>query len=307
MPRGYFTQSAMILFDRTPSIDEIAISVRHLEPRQRELGDSTVWMNASTDLLVAFRPEVHGELAIDVVGETWPDAMGDPQNEADVFGAWSTGAFGPLVYPGNLERAAQQCVSIEDAPKLVDRHRAFVRLRTTYVIGGGDKAKVIPEDHDPLQESLVLLSAARPMLELKGALVYFDPNGEVLATREEMDSALEHAESAKVPPLDLLTQVRFFRVDQNWSIMDTVGMDRFFLPDLELLFTQELDPNQAANFLRSISLYLLQHGPVIKNGNTVDGPQGKLNASMHEEPLAEPPRPVIRLIPQGAELPEGLG
>jgi hypothetical protein len=297
----------MVLFDRVPSIDEVAQSIAQLQPRQRELGqDKQKWMNGNTDLLVAFRPEVKGELAIDVLDEPWPDTMGDPENAADLFAAWSMGSFGPLVYPGNLERAAQQSVSLDDAPALVGKHKGFVRLRTTYVIGAGEDAKIVPQDHDPLEEAMLLITAARLMLELPGAIAYFDPNGEIIATREEMDASVTHAEGAKVPPLDLFNHVRFFRVDEQWSIMDTVGMDRFFLPDLEIVFSRELDPNNAAGFLRTLCLYMLQRGPVLKDGDTIDGPQGKLRVKLAKESLAEPPRPVARLMPEGAKLPEGL-
>ena len=66
---------------------------------------------------------------MDVLESLWPDSMGDPKEDVDLFGAWSMGAFGPLAFPGNLKRAAEQAVAFEGAAAAVSAHRAFVRLR----------------------------------------------------------------------------------------------------------------------------------------------------------------------------------
>ncbi|MBZ0120295.1 MAG: DUF4261 domain-containing protein [Sandaracinaceae bacterium] len=307
MPRGYFTQSAMVLFEKAPSIDDVARAIAELEPRQREMdAKSTQWMSSATDLLVGFRPEAHGELAIDVVDAPWPDEMGDPESDADLFGAWTMGSFGPLVFPGNLERAAQQAVAFEGAEALTQKHGGFVRLRTTYVIGAGEDAKVVPDNWDPMEELMAILGASRALLELPGALAYFDPNAEVILPREALDSAIAHSMALKLPPIDLFSHVRLFQIDEQWSLMDTVGLERFFLPDIEIAIDQRIDPNQAAEFLRNVSLFLLAKGPVVKAGHTMDGPGGRYVASEREESLVEPPRKVVRLVPEGATLPADL-
>jgi hypothetical protein len=208
--------------------------------------------------------------------------------------------------PGNLERAIQQSVALEEPDVVAGRHRGFVRLRTSYAIGKGADAPVMPEDWDPMTELLAIVGASRAVLELPGALAYFDPNAELLIPREEIDSALEHAEKTQLPPLDLFTHVRFFRIDEQWSIMDTLGMDRFFLPDLELAFTNAVEPSKAARWLRNLQLYLLKNGPVIEDGHSVDGLEGKLRAARRDHGLVEPPRPVIRLMPADKELPAGV-
>jgi hypothetical protein len=304
MPRGPFTQSAMILFETPPTHDSVALALAAFEPRERTLPDDGGWMGSPRDLLIAFRPG--GELAIDVRAEVWPDGMGDPEEAAALFAAWGTGAFGPLVFPGNLERAVQQAHALDDAAGLADKHKAFVRLRTTYAIGQGKDAKLMPDDWDPMQELLALVGVSRALLDVPGALAYFDPNAELLLPKAEIDEALAHADQAQVPPLDLFTHVRFFRIDEGWAVMDTLGMDRFFLPDLEIAFTKSVDPAKAADFLRNVQLYVLKNGPVIEEGHLVDGPEGKLRALKREQGLVEPPRPVIRFVPDGVELPKGL-
>jgi hypothetical protein len=304
MPRGLFTQSAVVLFDRTPSHDDVALALRRLEPLEREMKGQRGWMSSERDLLIAFRPD--GHIAIDARAGAWPDDMGDPQSNADLFGAWSMGAFGPLVFPGNLERAVQQALSFEDPERVAAKHGGFVRLRTTYVMGKGPDAKVMPEDWDPMEELLALLGAARALLEMPGALAYFDPNAELFIPKEEIDSALAHAERSKLPPLDLFTHVRFFRIDETWAVLDTLGMDRFFLPDLEIVFTNAVEPSKAVHFLRNVQLYVLKNGPVIEEGHTIDGPEGQLRASERENGLVEPPRPIIRLAPASKTLPHGI-
>lgn len=294
----------MVLFERAPSHDDVALALRGLEPVEREMPGDQGWMGSPRDLLIAFRPD--GHVAIDVRATPWPDDMGDPESDAALFGAWGTGAFGPLVFPGNLERAVQQSIVFEDPASVANKHSAFVRVRTTYAIGKGPDAKLMPDDWDPMEELLAMIGASRALLEMPGAIAYFDPNAELFVPREEIDSALTHAEKSKLPPLDLFTHVRFFRIDDEWSLMDTLGMDRFMLPDLEILFTNAVEPSMAARFLRNVQLYVLKNGPVIDDGHSIDGPEGKLRAKKQEHGLVEPPRAVVRFTPENKTPPKGL-
>jgi hypothetical protein len=54
-------------------------------------------------------------MAIDTVDRPWPDDMGDPKENAEVFAAWSMGHFGPYTYPGGLQRLMGQGYSQDDA------------------------------------------------------------------------------------------------------------------------------------------------------------------------------------------------
>ena len=70
------------------------------------------------------------------------------------------------------------------------------------------------------------------MLGLEGALAYFDPNAEVLLP---VPLVREVTAEGEAPPLELFTHVRLFNIDPRWALMDTVGLERCFLPDVEVL------------------------------------------------------------------------
>src|SRR5690606_38263004 len=109
--------------------------------------------------------------------EPWPDAMGDPEQEADLFAAWTMSALGPFTFPGALERSVEHAMRWKDARARVPAHRAFVRARSSYVLGKGGDAPIIPEGYDPIAELFQLTAITRAVLELPGAVAYFYPSG----------------------------------------------------------------------------------------------------------------------------------
>jgi hypothetical protein len=66
---------------------------------------STHWTFGGSSLVVAYRPDVNGYVAVDTIDHRWPDHMGDQKADPEVFGAWHFGHFGPGAWPGNLEWA----------------------------------------------------------------------------------------------------------------------------------------------------------------------------------------------------------
>jgi hypothetical protein len=315
MPMGLFTQSTMVLFERAPRLDAVRDALgkaRHEVVRETEkTGDG--WLGGFPGLLIAHRPEVNGYVAVDVVDRRWPDGMGDPAGEADLFGCWTMGGFGPLVFPGNLARAAQQCVTCAvAAQRAADGHGAFVRMRVSYVLGAGGDAPVLPADHDPRGELDRLTAAAGALLALPGALALFNPNGEVLLDAPSVRESLSWAEKGGIPPLDVWTHVRMFKVpgehgSPEWLLMDTVGLGQLMLDDLEVWVPPRgPDANAVAGFLRNVSLYLLTRGPLIEDRDTVDGPGGTWMCRHEENSVTAPPRPTLRWTLRGAPTPPPL-
>lgn len=101
-------------------------------------------------------------------------------------------------------------------------------------------------------------------------------------------------------PLPGAVNVRFFRIDkpggEEW-LMDTLGLAALGLPDLQCHF-RGLEPNDVSRVLYTTACYLYDHGPVIKNGDTVAGPREYDSwICQLEEAIAEPPRPVLDLDP----------
>jgi hypothetical protein len=253
MPRkGFFTQCVCILLEKEVPLSEIESALSHLEVARRDVQTGSSWMS-SDSLIIPFRPEVNGFMILDVVGQKWPDHMGDPKKVPELFAAWLMGHFGPSAFPGGLQRAVEQSWGWKDAGRVVTKHGAFIRILTSYVIGATDNTPTIPQDYDALDELQFLTDAAVRLLQLPSALCYFNPSGEVLATKERAISLLDRCQQADQPPLPLWLNVRLFNIDSNWSIMDTVGLEQL---DLFVLcvdsdrFTRRVSSEHAERALR---------------------------------------------------------
>jgi len=304
--KGFFTQGASVLFSAPITLDELEPLladfeiVRRMDPQpDPDIGGPS--------LLVAFRPEVRGYLAVDLQDRVWPDHMGDPKTEPTLFGAWSTGHFGPLAFPGNLRRAVENSWGWREAGDVVARHHAFVRLKLSYSYGAAKDDLVIPEDCDPVAELHFVTRVCRAILRHPSALATFNPNGETLKSAEAVETSLASHAERDLPPLDLWSNVRLKR-GGGWLLMDTVGMGQLDRQDLEACFPEDsFQPRDVDAFLRNVSLYLLENGEVIKDLNTIDGPGGVWRAHEVEEGLCAPPRRLLRFFPEdGSTPPEAL-
>jgi len=308
MPRGLFPQCVCLLASKAPTIDDVAHQLEGFDVLKTREAKEPSWLGGHPEAIVRYEPELNGHVLVDVIDAPWPDTMGDPEKETDLFGAWSLGAFGPGAFPGNLERAAQQ-----HPPELSDvaeSHAALIRLRTTYTLEAGENAAVRPEGADALDELEFLTAMARALLTLDEALMLFNPGGEVLLQAKELDARRANAQAMGVPPLDVFSSVRLVEIGElpGWSMMDTVGLEQLFLPDHEAFFeSNTLDPNQVGGWLRDVSLYVLEAGQVIESTDTIDGPGGTWRClATHGEPALAPPRPVLRWFLSGASIPELL-
>jgi hypothetical protein len=305
VPEGFFTQAATILFEGSAPFDAIATSLAAFLPTPHDpAAGADGWMLGGRGLLLPFRPEVNGYALVDIVSHRWPDDMGDPKHNPMVFSAWTMGHFGPCTYPGGLARAMRHLWGWWDGTDLTARHRTFVRIRTSYVFGATDSTPVLPPGYDPITELLFVTDIASAILTLPGALGYFNPSGEALRSPLQVRADLSRHHAGGPLPLDLWSNVRFFRVEEAergtaWASMDTVGMSQLDLPDLEARFGETVfGSSEVHGFLRNLSMYLLENRPLVSAGDTVDGPRSSLwRASEISDALAAPPRPVIRWTP----------
>jgi hypothetical protein len=248
---------------------------------------------------------VQGRVDVDVLASPWPDGMGDPAREPELFGAWSMGAFGPHTFPGNLERALRQPGAFRAARDVVPRHTACVRLRSTYVTG--PDAKVIPEDYDARAELSFVTRAARALMSVPGALAYFCPGGEVLLDAPVLDEVLADAAAQGILPLDAWMNIRGMRADDAWAVLDVVGNEQIFLPDIEVAYTfQTQKGGEIARFLRNLTGFMIQRGPVFATGDVINGPFGKYRVHRFATSLDDPPRPTYFLVLDGATPPPFL-
>lgn len=306
--KGLFTQGAALLLTRPLPVGELLPLLAPFgEPRRLE--SSGKWTLGGETLLCAFGER--GQVAIDVVERPWPDEMGDPEAEPELFGAWSNGHFGPFTFPGGFERAARQAWIWKEAQVEPPAHRAFVRLRTSYVFGAQPGDPVTPENVNPLEELQALTRVALALSRHPAVIAYFNASGETLLPPERLTEALEWAAQEEVPPLDVWSNVRFLTLDglvDGWFLMDTVGMLQLDVPDHEIFLPgKTYDFREAEGFLRNVALYVMNHGPVFADGDTIDGPGGKnWVARSYDDSFTMPPRPVIRWFAEGTEAPEAL-
>ncbi|TWT92275.1 DUF4261 domain-containing protein [Neorhodopirellula pilleata] len=300
MAKGLFTQGMSVLLRRPMPLDEIHERLKSFELVARQESDDG---DAPETLVYAFRPEVGGHLLVTPTSIPWPDDMGDPDESPERFVAWSLGQFGPLAFPGGLERAASQSWGWEGAQTAVEEHTAHIRLLISYVLGADDEddddLPLVPDDYDSMSELDTLTRAVAALLESPDALCYFNPGGEVLRDATLLRQGLNHAWCHELPPLDMWTNVRIFSEDEKWVVMDTVGNGQFDLPDMEAVCRREVyPPGEVENFLRHATLYLLAGDEDVCTGDTADGP-GEILWSAIEcaQSLSDPPRPTIRWIP----------
>lgn len=317
MAKGLFTQGMCVLLRNPVSLAEIQEKLAQFEIVGVQ--ESVIDEASPETLVLDFRPEVGGHLLITPSNEPWPDDMGDPETAPDVFVAWSLGQFGPLAFPGCLRRASEQSWGWEAGEQAIKEHSSHLRLLISYVLGSEDEEDeedadpdevvLIPEDYDPLEELKFLTRAVSAILDLPDAICYFNPGGEVLRDENGLRQGLNYAWNFELPPLDMWTNVRLFRAENSWALMDTVGMGQLDLPDMEAVYdTSRYEPADVERFLRNATLYLLNQEVEFEDGDSADGP-GDIhwNAIECEESLSDPPRETIRWIPDdNLEPPDNL-
>lgn len=249
--------------------------------------------------MLDYRPNVNGMAIVDLVEHAWPDHMGDSAQETMLFGAWAMGQFGPFTFPGGLERAQQQCWSWETGAEASARHAAFIRVRTSYAFGADDEAPVFPDDYEPIAELEFVTQLVSALLELPDAICYFNPNGEVLRDQDGLRESLNFSWAHQLPPLEVWSNIRLFNLNPSWSLMDTVGNGQLDIRDLEACFhTESYEFDQVDNFLRNVSLYLLQNPGEVEDGDTLDGPgEMRWQALKIDAAITVPPRDILRLLP----------
>jgi hypothetical protein len=232
--------------------------------------------------------------------------MGDADAQDELFDAWRLGHFGPFAYPEGLARAAQQSWWWPEAPGVAARHRAFVRVRSTYTAGDEDAPK-LPPNYTPLTELIMVTDVARALLGLEGALAYWNPNGEALRSPQTAARVLARFAQGGPPPLDLWTNQRQFRLgaSSDWMLVDTVGMRQLAIPDHEALFQEgRYGFGQVSNLLLNVAQYTLARGAAISPGDVIPGPaQMRWQAHAAEEAQVDPPRPVLRWLPMDGTTP----
>jgi hypothetical protein len=310
--KGFSTQGVMVLTETALSAKTIDKALARFKVVKRMAAEGKPnWMSGYPAWIVEMRKEVNGYLIVDVIDAAWPDSMGDPKEQMELFAAWSMGFMGPHTWPGALERAAHYArgTGQEFVAEAADCHRAFVRVRSSYVLGTGDDAKIWPEDYDAGTELEFVNNVALALAEAEGALCYFNPGGETLHTAASARELLKAHEAAGYVPVPLWSSQRLVHLEDapGWALTDTIGMEQVMAMDHEACFPEaDYDSSEVMDFIRNTAIYTMQSGPVIKDGETTDGPGGIWRAMEAEESMLPMPRAVLRWAPDGVSLPKAL-
>lgn len=121
-------------------------------------------------------------------------------------------------------------------------------------------------------------------IETQRRLNMIVPLGEVTARRPARGNRARASsihESARLPPYD------------------TIGLEQLDIRDHEAAFAPgTYDPDDVASFLRNATHYVRENGPVLCDGDTMDGP-GERRWQIHsfDNSLAMAPREVMRWLP----------
>lgn len=298
MPRGIYTQTVCLLLR-----DEVTLAQLHpLLNRygiRNEVRASENWGFGGPTYVINYRPDANGYVAVDVVNHPWPDSMGDPQQNPEIFGAWSISCFGPATFPGGLHRAMQQSWIWPEGKAAPNEHQGFIRVRSSYAFGDDEKAPLVPDDYDAEQDLEFVTKVAQSLLVLPQVLCYFNPGGEVLRSRELTEDCLEFSAEHNLPALELWSNVRPFLMNEQFFLMDTVGNEQLDLPDIEVVCSRDYEPSEIEGYLRNITYHLLSNGvDSIQDKSTMPGPSNVPWQAHHfERGLMVPPRRVICLIP----------
>ncbi|OUT56640.1 hypothetical protein SV7mr_25440 [Stieleria bergensis] len=333
MSKGLFTQGMCVLFDRAVSLEQLRQQLKIFEfvgVQEAGVGEPT-----QQTLVYQFAPDSAGHLLVTIADTPWVDPIGDPTADPDQFLAWSLGQLGPLAYPGCLERAVEQTWDWPEAESKIAGHTYHVRLLISYLIGSDEDAEegeslevglddfdsefsldteddgidLIPAAYDPLKELQFMMRGISRIMQIPGAVCYFNPGGEVLADESTLRRGLNEAWNLERPPVEMWTNVRIFNLDGPWILMDTVGMGQLDCPDLEAVFHRDqLQPAQVEAFLRSGTGLQIQNAADFSDGDVAEGSAGVVWRAIEcEEGLSDPPRETVRwVLNEGPQPPETL-
>lgn len=302
MPGILFRQSLCVLTDGNTSISDIREAVTRAKLNiLRESAAAEHWQHGGASLAVSCGPDPDDAALVDVVDRPWPDGMGDPSADPVTFGAWALGHFGSFAYPGALSRAMQHNCNWKAGPEVAQSHRGFIRIRMV-TIADPDDADAKATRGRPLDDLAALNTIVLALQGVRGALCYFNPNGELLQDLASYRRIAEDAAAQQRAPLLLWSNARLFNLDSSYGFMDTVGNAQFGVPDIEAVYPKRgYDPSTIDYYMRNVTHYLMGLDRALRTGERIDGPgETKLSWTMEslDNGMLNPPRCVLRLFPK---------
>jgi hypothetical protein len=312
--KGFYTQGVCVLFDAVPTIPALAERLGAFDVLKEVPGAAGEhgWAMGGPSVVLGYRREVNGLVQVDVVDRSWPDGMGSPKDDtATLFGAWSMGHFGPSTFPGALARACEQSHTWKEGRAIAERHRAFVRVRSSYVFGVPDSARVVPDDYDAIDELRFVSQVQLALAETPGALCAFNPNGELLLEPSRLEAMLLRDLEGKGLAVDAWANVRLFNHregTQTWELFDTVGMSQIDVSDHEATLPDDHPSfDHVPGLLYSMAAYDAHKGGVLGLDDTATDLGGHdWRAYASGDGVVTPPRTTLRWSVDGMHVPDAL-
>ncbi len=337
MPKGFFNQCLVVLFKKEININDLKPFIKDTIIKEIDEGEN-IYINGPQlvlDYKTRSKPELNGQVYIDLIQEPWPDDMNS--NDNNIIVAWTMGSFGPFTFPGNLGRAVQQSWAWKEASDQVKLHKSFVRVRLNYLSDkkNPDFNKVIEERDlneeylkfekemdeeesrlsdeleennptppleviNPVDELEFLTKAVVDLLEHSDAICYFNPNGEMVLDKKSLKEKFDYCLDNNLPALTTWCNIRFVKLSEEIYLMDSVGNQQLDQPDIEVLFSiKKYSPEDVDTFIRDFSLYICKNDVDFQDGETADGP-GYITWHgyfiKHGDNIYDPPRTTIRWI-----------
>ena len=231
-----------------------------------------------------------GHAIVSMQPTPWPDHMGNPDTEPQLFMQWSMGLFGAGAWPGALERALRVCRD-PDTAAAARAHEAYLKIQ---IMADEEAPSASPGFHP---DFIFLFKIAARLLQLPGT-TFFNPNSEILL------HSLPQEDSPAFP-LEALHSRRFSGIREGWLLADSLGNGQLGLPDLEVVCRRDdFSDVEIKEWMATTTRDILP-GLELKDGVKIPSPKGDLWAlkclekGFHDTP----PRPVIRLTQPSAKLP----
>lgn len=306
MTQIFFSQCVAVLCSEAPGLAELRLILEREGYTIKADEDTSEWPEMQgAGLTLATDFENGASCWVDICEFPWPDDLGVTGDPTLVTGAHMMGAFGPFAHPGAFERSLQAPGYQSAAPE-ARNHRAFVRFRVSNLIPASEEASEASfaslKNAIPAWEIAWLLRVAASLHGMPTALAYFNPASELLLSLQGLAGILSFAFEHKTYPVEAVCRVRGCKVDEEWSLVDSVGMEQLGLRDHEFAWADaEVTRQEQVEFLINLLHYEIDHSAPMMSGHTTDGPHDKLwRAEERETSCMVPPRKVLHWTMDGS-------
>jgi hypothetical protein len=295
-----FVETMVLLLRSAPTLDEIKSVLGDFKINKVRNQGIDTWEHCGPALFLEYREEYFGQYVIDIVDRPWPDELDYDKPDTKLHKAWREGCFGISTCPGALERAAEQSWVWPEGREQIKQAKAFLRVRTTFMLDRDEEFEEddwIPEDYDAPEELMEIHTIVSALFNLPQVICYFNPQGEVLRDAKSFEEADDLYYDNELPALELWCNVRLFRVNEEWTMMDTVGNSQIGVPDLEaVFFADAYSPAEVDELLRLTTMCFLENPDF--DGESMQDEKGTTwKMTHHADSICDPPRQVVRLIP----------